>query len=154
MTTMDAPQVGQSLPPAGWFADPQNPTQERWWDGTKWTEHRRNREVAPPPAAPAPPTYMPPAAQPQAYTPAAYPAPAQPYAPARTGGLSALGRKALTVGIVALGLFVLGVVLLILGGSVAQLNFLLWLGLLVFLGAVVCGIIAVILAIVAATRRI
>ncbi len=32
----DTPQGG--LPPAGWFPDPHNPTQLRWWDGTQWTE--------------------------------------------------------------------------------------------------------------------
>ena len=25
---------------AGWFADPDDATQLRWWDGTAWTEHR------------------------------------------------------------------------------------------------------------------
>lgn len=25
-------------PPAGWYADPQGPGQ-RWWDGSRWTEH-------------------------------------------------------------------------------------------------------------------
>ncbi|MFF1633874.1 DUF2510 domain-containing protein [Leifsonia sp. NPDC058248] len=144
---MDASQDGQSLPPAGWFVDAQNPAQERWWDGTKWTEHRRNREVTP-----APQTYSPPAAQPQPYASNAYPG-QQPYAAPRPTGLSPRGRTALTVGIVAVGLFVLGFLLMILGGSTAQLNFLLWLGLLVFSGAVVCGIIAVILAIVAAVRH-
>jgi hypothetical protein len=23
---------------AGWYADPSNPAQQRWWDGTQWTE--------------------------------------------------------------------------------------------------------------------
>ena len=30
-------------PAAGWFADPQDPTQFRYWDGTAWTEHRSPR---------------------------------------------------------------------------------------------------------------
>ncbi len=28
------------MPPAGWFPDPQVPGQQRYWDGTRWTEHR------------------------------------------------------------------------------------------------------------------
>jgi uncharacterized protein DUF2510 len=30
-------------PAAGWFADPEDPTQFRYWDGTAWTEHRAPR---------------------------------------------------------------------------------------------------------------
>lgn len=26
-------------PGAGWFRDPQNPIQHRWWDGSAWTDH-------------------------------------------------------------------------------------------------------------------
>jgi hypothetical protein len=43
--------------------------------------------------------------------------------------------------------------MLILGGAVAQLNFLLWLGIFAFFAAFLCGIVAVILAVVAAARR-
>ncbi|MFD0252990.1 DUF2510 domain-containing protein [Streptomyces sp. NPDC127113] len=28
-------------PPPGWYRDPSAAHQERWWDGTAWTEHRR-----------------------------------------------------------------------------------------------------------------
>lgn len=35
--------------PAGWFPDPDQPGQARWWDGNAWTEHR---QPAPPQAAP------------------------------------------------------------------------------------------------------
>ncbi|GAA2583508.1 DUF2510 domain-containing protein [Streptomyces lienomycini] len=28
-------------PPPGWYPDPSAPHQERWWDGTAWTQHRR-----------------------------------------------------------------------------------------------------------------
>ncbi|WP_374009883.1 hypothetical protein [Leifsonia sp. LS-T14] len=68
-------------------------------------------------------------------------------------GLTPLGKNATTLGIVAGGLFLLGFVLLMLGGTVAQLNFLLFLGLFSFFGTFVCGVIAVILGIVAAARR-
>lgn len=78
----DAPQF-----PAGWYADPENPTQHRWWDGTGWTDARQSAYPATPPAAPAPQLAEPPA--PPAYTPptsappvpqAAYPAyPTAPY---------------------------------------------------------------------------
>src|SRR3954463_3674838 len=30
-------------PAAGWFADPHDPTQFRYWDGTAWTDHRAPR---------------------------------------------------------------------------------------------------------------
>ncbi|MFK4084294.1 RDD family protein [Kribbella sp. NPDC020789] len=30
--------------PAGWYDDPQNPTQQRYWDGSVWTDQRRPRE--------------------------------------------------------------------------------------------------------------
>lgn len=26
-------------PPAGWYTDQLNPSLQRWWDGTRWTEH-------------------------------------------------------------------------------------------------------------------
>ncbi|MFJ6347202.1 DUF2510 domain-containing protein [Pseudarthrobacter oxydans] len=26
-------------PPAGWYANPENLNQVRWWDGSHWTEH-------------------------------------------------------------------------------------------------------------------
>ncbi|MEV5980438.1 DUF2510 domain-containing protein [Streptomyces sp. NPDC052114] len=38
-------------PPPGWYPDPHQPSVERWWDGTAWTEHRRTPEA--PQAAPA-----------------------------------------------------------------------------------------------------
>lgn len=28
-----------SGPPAGWYNDPHGGTGQRWWDGTRWTEH-------------------------------------------------------------------------------------------------------------------
>jgi hypothetical protein len=88
----DAPQF-----PPGWYADPDDPTVHRWWNGSAWTEARQpSPQTAPAPpapqaapspqAAPAPqavPAYqaphVPPAAQ------AAYPAyPSYPAAPVAT----------------------------------------------------------------------
>jgi hypothetical protein len=28
-------------PLAGWLLDPEEPSLQRWWDGARWTEHRR-----------------------------------------------------------------------------------------------------------------
>lgn|GEM_PF-1513539 len=36
-----AEQASASQAPAGWYADPENPGQERLYDGVKWTESRR-----------------------------------------------------------------------------------------------------------------
>lgn len=36
------------MPEAGWYQDPQNPAQTRWWDGAQWTGHTH-----PSPAQPA-----------------------------------------------------------------------------------------------------
>ncbi|WP_393099562.1 DUF2510 domain-containing protein [Streptomyces sp. LN325] len=34
-------------PPPGWYRDPSYPLVERWWDGTAWTDHRRQPETLP-----------------------------------------------------------------------------------------------------------
>lgn len=34
--------------PAGWYDDPKDPTQQRYWDGGFWTDYRRPREGPPP----------------------------------------------------------------------------------------------------------
>lgn len=41
-TVQPAVEVKQSGngPPPGWYDDPNGPG-ERWWDGTRWTEHHR-----------------------------------------------------------------------------------------------------------------
>jgi hypothetical protein len=31
--------MSDAQPPAGWYADPQDATQQRYWDGTAWTGH-------------------------------------------------------------------------------------------------------------------
>lgn len=43
-------------PTAGWYPDPANGQQKRWWDGAAWTEHT---QAPPAPAPPVPAVYMP-----------------------------------------------------------------------------------------------
>ncbi|MFJ4172760.1 DUF2510 domain-containing protein [Microbacterium sp. NPDC089696] len=45
---------------AGWYPDPEVPTQSRYWDGTQWTEHRA--PMAPAAPEPGPPLIPPPPA--------------------------------------------------------------------------------------------
>lgn len=52
---MDADE-SPSLPPAGWHDDPDDPTSLRYWDGTRWTDHRTPKQPAAPPPPPAPGT--------------------------------------------------------------------------------------------------
>lgn len=43
-----------STPQAGWYADPEDPQGERWWNGTTWSDHKRPATAdgdAPPAAA-------------------------------------------------------------------------------------------------------
>ena len=40
-----------STPEAGWFDDPEHPSQYRYWDGNEWTAHRSPKQTPPPPAA-------------------------------------------------------------------------------------------------------
>ncbi len=42
-----------STPPAGWYVDPSDPSQERYWGGREWTNEVRPKVTAPAPA-PAP----------------------------------------------------------------------------------------------------
>ena len=60
--------------PAGWYDDPQDPTQQRYWDGEAWTDQRRAQEGPPPfqgqfgqPAATGQPQYGQPAQHGQVY---------------------------------------------------------------------------------------
>ncbi|GAA1570221.1 hypothetical protein GCM10009804_28360 [Kribbella hippodromi] len=34
--------------PAGWYDDPEDQTQQRYWDGTSWTDQRRPQQTPPP----------------------------------------------------------------------------------------------------------
>ncbi len=38
-----------STPEAGWFDDPEHPSQYRYWDGNEWTAHRSPKQSPPPP---------------------------------------------------------------------------------------------------------
>jgi uncharacterized membrane protein YhaH (DUF805 family) len=40
------------MPEAGWYDDPDDATQLRWWDGSRWSDERRPREDVPPPPPP------------------------------------------------------------------------------------------------------
>jgi uncharacterized membrane protein YhaH (DUF805 family) len=37
------------MPEAGWYDDPEDATQLRYWDGSRWTDERMPRETPPPP---------------------------------------------------------------------------------------------------------
>lgn len=36
---------GRHAAPSGWYADPVDPTRERWWDGWQWSRNTRVREA-------------------------------------------------------------------------------------------------------------
>ncbi|WP_066516959.1 DUF2510 domain-containing protein [Curtobacterium ammoniigenes] len=48
--------TGSSVPGAGWYPDPQNPAQQRWWNGTTWTNDLHGA-VAPSPTPAAAPLW-------------------------------------------------------------------------------------------------
>ncbi len=64
-------------PQAGWYADPENAAGERWWNGSGWSDHKRDSTTGSVPAAPEV------AAVPPVVAPAA--APGSPYAPVPYG---------------------------------------------------------------------
>ncbi|MFP5283573.1 MAG: RDD family protein [Actinomycetes bacterium] len=95
---------GRHAAPTGWYPDPTDPGQERWWDGWQWSRNVRPREGAQPyppaptsgpPTSQAPPTY--PGGYPHAYPGAADgqpgypPVPYGPGVPARQAAATADG---------------------------------------------------------------
>lgn len=123
-------------PQAGWYADPENAAGERWWNGSGWSDHKRDATLAAPTAAstPTPPpapvetgfTFGSPAsaaARPDPYAPPPavqappyYAAPASPYAPAPYG---AAAPRSTTNGLAIAGLAVSAAGWLVLGGIAA-----------------------------------
>lgn len=96
-------------PPPGWYPDPSAPHQERWWDGTAWTEHRRAPETtgfgAPPPSQQQPVQYQPVQHQPMRHQ---QPAHQQQPAPGRGKAVALTTAAAVLVAAIVTGVFVLG----------------------------------------------
>jgi Protein of unknown function (DUF2510) len=69
--------------PAGWYSDPAGqPDLQRWWDGSRWTDHTRPASEAAPPAPATPTAPVPPEEPTQHTTPDPDPvAPVAPVAP-------------------------------------------------------------------------
>jgi hypothetical protein len=40
-----SPAPAPQLPPSGWYADKQDPSIDRWFDGTQWTDFTQPRQV-------------------------------------------------------------------------------------------------------------
>lgn len=97
-------------PPPGWYRDPKHPHLERWWDGTAWTEHRRE------PALPGPPVPQGPPAPQGPPMPPGPPVPPGPTVPGRPPGGEASGRAKVialtTAGVVLLAAILTGALVL------------------------------------------
>jgi hypothetical protein len=79
-------------PAAGWYADPADVSQERWWDGTQWSATTRPLVQAPP----TPPPYAAPNFAPPTYTAPTYTAPtytAPTYSPTAGQGQIGAGQS-------------------------------------------------------------
>jgi len=76
--------TGTGGAPAGWYEDGVTAGQERFWDGTQWTDQFRPLAPAAPPVPPAPPAEPTAAAEPVAEAPTAAPAEPAPAEPAPT----------------------------------------------------------------------
>ncbi|MEV5762451.1 DUF2510 domain-containing protein [Streptomyces tendae] len=105
-------------PPPGWYRDPSAPHQERWWDGTAWTEHRRAPEPvgygpavgqAPQTGQPPTPMYRPPQPGQAATVPlASGGAPGGPGGGGRGKAVALTAAAAVLVAAIVTGVFVLG----------------------------------------------
>lgn len=94
--------------PAGWYPNPQDPTQTRYWDGAQWTSHVAPAAVPEPAPTPAPQLPAPaPVAAPQFSPPPAGPA-FSTVAPAGTATGSSSRKKWLIGGAIAAGVIVVG----------------------------------------------
>lgn len=122
-------------PQAGWYADPENAAGERWWNGSGWSDHKRDATTAaapeptpaptvetgfsfgsPAPAIPRPDPYAPPPAVQTAPAQPYYGTPGAPYAPAPYG---AAAPRSGTNGLAIAGLIVSAAGWLVLGGLAA-----------------------------------
>ena len=98
---------GGGVAPAGWYPSGDN---ERYWNGTTWTDAFRPRGAVPYPASP-PPTYGPPPGYPpQGYQPYGYPPNSYVQAPNHGPAIASM-----VLGIVSFFISILGVVTAILG---------------------------------------
>ena len=85
------PDYPPTTPAAGWYTDPGDPRQERWWGGVDWTSHTRPPQAAAPAAAPAftpAPVVAAAPGFPPAPTPGFAPAPAPAFPPAPAPGFA------------------------------------------------------------------
>ncbi len=103
---------------AGWYSSPENPNQNRYWDGVQWTHHVA--PAAPQPSPSVAPTTPPPAAYPapSAYSPPpgpTFPPPAPNVSPAATA--SSPQKKWLIGGAIVAGVIVVSSVNAAIGGA-------------------------------------
>lgn len=104
------------LPPANWYPDPEVPGQQRYWDGTQWTEHRAPAADTAEPGAAQPGHGQPGYGEQPGYGQPGYGQPA--YAPSGPGGrTSGMAITSLVVAIVSFFLAFIAVGAL--GGIVA-----------------------------------
>lgn len=111
-----------TLPIAGWYPDPELAGQDRWWDGTAWSTHRRPTAAALP--TPVLPTHVLPAAAPPApVLPAAGPSAPWPAVPSVPAAPAPSNTPALVGFILALtGLLLPFVINSLAGGIVATIG--------------------------------
>ncbi|MEU8730199.1 DUF2510 domain-containing protein [Streptomyces tendae] len=105
-------------PPPGWYRDPSAPHQERWWDGTAWTDHRRAPEPVGygPAVGPAAWTGQPPTpvyhpgqpGRPETLPPSSDGAPGGPGGGGRGRAVALTAAAAVLVAAIVTGVFVLG----------------------------------------------